>query len=113
VPSGTSLLWLGKHLLYAEQIWLQVRFLGEGEPPSNELTTDDTVASVTAAYRDAWPVLDAIIEGHGFDESIDDPAGPGAEIDLRWIVAHLLEEVARHAGHADILRELLDGETGR
>jgi hypothetical protein len=33
--------------------------------------------------------------------------------DLRWVLAHLLEETARHAGHADILRELLDGSTGR
>ena len=34
-------------------------------------------------------------------------------INMRWIVSHLLEEIARHAGHADILRELIDGQTGR
>jgi len=34
-------------------------------------------------------------------------------VNLRWVLAHLLEETARHAGHADILRELIDGETGR
>jgi hypothetical protein len=37
----------------------------------------------------------------------------GEPVNLRWILMHLLEETARHAGHADILRELIDGETGR
>jgi hypothetical protein len=34
-------------------------------------------------------------------------------VNLRWVLAHLLEETARHAGHADVLRELIDGQTGR
>jgi len=40
-------------------------------------------------------------------------ASDGSHPTLRWILAHLLEETARHAGHADILRELIDGATGR
>jgi hypothetical protein len=39
--------------------------------------------------------------------------GRGDMVNLRWVLGHMLEEVARHAGHADIIRELLDGETGR
>ena len=39
--------------------------------------------------------------------------GRGPPVNLRWVLMHLLEETARHAGHADILRELIDGSTGR
>lgn len=48
--------------------------------------------------------------------SLDDPCrdvGAETTVDLRWVVVHFLEETARRAGHADILRELLDGTTGR
>ena len=48
--------------------------------------------------------------------SLDDACrdvGDEAIVNLRWVLMHLLEETARHAGHADILRELVDGETGR
>jgi hypothetical protein len=52
----------------------------------------------------------------GKTKSLDQDCPPfdsGPPVNLRWILAHLLEETARHAGHADILRELLDGSTGR
>ena len=43
-----------------------------------------------------------------------DVLGPGhGRVSLRWVLAHLVEEIARHAGHADMLRELTDGQTGR
>ena len=42
-----------------------------------------------------------------------DPGGGDIPVTLRWIIVHLIEELARHAGHADILRELIDGDTGR
>jgi hypothetical protein len=113
VPSGTSLLWLAKHLTFAEHIWLEHRFSRGPLTRSNELAADDTVASVLDTYRSSWPVADAIIEGHELDETLDDPNGGGRNMDLRWVVAHLIGETARHAGHADILRELLDGRTGR
>jgi hypothetical protein len=57
--------------------------------------------------------VDAIV---GKTKSLDQDCPPfdsGPPVNLRWILAHLLEETARHAGHADILRELLDGSTGR
>lgn len=113
VPSGTSLLWLAKHLTFAEHIWLQHRFAGGPLERVNELEPGDTVASVVGALRAAWPALDAIIEGGDLDARLPDPAGGAADLDLRWVVTHLVAEVARHAGHADILRELLDGQTGR
>ena len=74
--------------------------------------SDDLGRSV-AAYRATWPVVDAIIAGAPGPDTrcADDPAEP--PVTLRWVVAHLLEETARHAGHADIIRELIDGRTGR
>jgi len=50
----------------------------------------------------------------GLDEGCRYPvAGSDPPVNLRWVIMHLLEETARHAGHADILRELIDGHTGR
>jgi hypothetical protein len=113
VPTGTSLLWLTKHLVYAELVWLAIRFDGQDLPlPDNELRDGDTVAGAVAEYRRTWERVDAIVAAAELDDLckvIDRDPKP----DLRWVLAHLLEETARHAGHADILRELLDGATGR
>ena len=73
----------------------------------------DTLAAAIATYRAEWPVIDAIVAAHDLDDAMDDPNGGDIPLTLRWIVVHLIEELARHAGHADILRELLDGDTGR
>jgi hypothetical protein len=54
-------------------------------------------------------VLDASLEL----DALTADTGAEAPVNLRWVLAHLLEETARHAGHADILRELIDGTTGR
>jgi uncharacterized damage-inducible protein DinB len=113
VPSGTSLLWLVQHLVYAETIWVLHRFDGqELELPANEVRDGDTLAGAVEAYRRTWERVDAIVAAASLDDRckvIDVEPSP----DLRWVLAHLLEETARHAGHADILRELIDGATGR
>jgi uncharacterized damage-inducible protein DinB len=111
VSSGTSLLWLIQHLAYAERLWIVHRFAG-GEPPTTP-NTEDTVDAAVTGYRQTWAAVDAVIAAAPtLDQlsSITDERGP---VTLRWILAHLLEETARHAGHADILRELIDGATGR
>ena len=113
VPSGTTLLWLTKHLVFAEQIWVCRRFAGQDVELDGEVGPDDTVADAIVAYRALWPVVDAIVAASAMDAVIPDPAGGPTPVSLRWILGHLIEEVARHAGHADILRELIDGETGR
>jgi hypothetical protein len=64
-------------------------------------------------YRRVWEEVDAVIMATA---SLDDECRPFdalPAVNLRWILAHLLEETARHAGHADILRELTDGQAGR
>lgn len=113
VVSGTSLLWLTKHLARAETLWIEVRFAGRAV----ELTDDavhegDTLAAAIDAYVATWATVDATIAAADLDEVCRD-TGDESPVDLRWVLAHLLEETARHAGHADILRELIDGETGR
>ena len=63
-------------------------------------------------YRRITAAADDVIAAASLDDlcpAFDDQP----QVNLRWIVAHLLEETARHAGHADILRELVDGDTGR
>lgn len=114
VTSGTSLLALTKHLTVVERYWVVHRFAGQDLdlPPQSwlELNADDTVASVVADYRAAAADSDAILAG----VSIDTPtARSRSHRTLGWILVHLVEETARHAGHADIIRELHDGATGR
>lgn len=113
VDSGTSLMWLVKHLTEAELVWVVQRFAGRDvDRPDATVRPEDTVAAVTEAYRAVWEQVDAVVTSA---PNLDEPRRDGREprVNLRWIVAHLLEETARHAGHADIIRELMDGKTGR
>jgi Protein of unknown function (DUF664) len=113
VGSGTTLLWLVKHLARMELTWLAVRFAGlDTELPDDTVLESDTVESLSARYRNATARADEIIAAASLDDLCQ--RAPGDQpLPLRWVVAHLLEETARHAGHADILRELIDGSTGR
>jgi len=111
VPSGTTLLWLVKHLARAESTWVLQRFAALAvEVPDDTVLPADTVASVTGAYRTVSARVDELVRAA---PSLDAPCVGIDGANLRWVVAHLLEETARHAGHADILRELIDGQTGR
>ena len=112
VPSATTLLGLLKHVTWMQRVWFEEcvggtsrRDLGLAPNPdeSFRLTDDDTVASVTAAHREACAAaravvadlpLDAVVTGH--------PTGPRT---LRWVYLQVLRELAQHCGHADILRE--------
>ena len=115
VPSGTSLLWLLRHLGRAEAIWVLHRFAGLDVEPDlldDELQPDDDVDALVVRYQRVWELVDATVAASDLDAICvgeDDQLNP----DLRWVLAHLVEETARHAGHADILRELLDGSVGR
>jgi len=114
VGSGTTLLWLVKHLTTAETLWVRVRFAGEDVvPPSDAVRPGDTVAAAVDAYRATWAVVDGICAAAALDDVCRRADVPAEPVNLRWVLAHLLEETARHAGHADILRELVDGSTGR
>jgi uncharacterized damage-inducible protein DinB len=114
VASGTTLLWLLKHMARAESLWVLQRFAGQDdETPDSTVSPTDTVDAAIDVYQRTWRRVDDVV---ALTPSLDelasgDPDQPPAN--LRWILMHLLEETARHAGHADILRELLDGQTGR
>jgi uncharacterized damage-inducible protein DinB len=110
VGSETTLLWLVNHLAWAEELWLAHRFAEQDKATLPQ--PRDTIAEAVEAYRATWKRVDAIVAAAELDDLSrrNEDAPP---VNLRWILAHLLEETARHAGHADILRELIDGETGR
>lgn len=111
VGSDTTLLWLTNHLAGASRHWVENRFAGRAEPP---LAPSPTIAGAVAACEDTWRAIDRTIDGSDLDDLAREAVhGDADPVNLRWIVAHLLEETARHAGHADILRELIDGSTGR
>jgi len=114
VGSGTTMLWLIKHMARAESLWVQRRFAGkEFDLPDDTVHPDDTLVAAVEAYRTTWTHTDSIVaSASSLDESCRD-VGDEASVNLRWVLMHLLEETARHAGHADILRELIDGSTGR
>ena len=112
VPSLTTPLGLLKHVTWAEQVWFHVGLAGRtreelGIPSENDpswtVTDDDTVASVVADYRRICAEAREIASAYAFDDLVQhNRRGP---LTLRWLYLHMIEEVARHAGHADILRE--------
>jgi hypothetical protein len=80
----------------------------------DELSPEDTVASVLELQAEVVRISDDIIARNDDPTTLaaEAPFGPPAR-PLRWILVHLVEELGRHAGHADILREQLDGAVGR
>lgn len=73
--------------------------------PGHELT----VEAALAAYRERAAATDAAVKSM---PSLTEPCRWEDKTDLRWVLIHLINETARHAGHADATRELLDGATG-
>jgi uncharacterized damage-inducible protein DinB len=121
VPSATTLLGIVKHLAYVERIWFQLRFAGEAvtfpwkkeeddQDPEFRIEPADTIASVTALYRQEIARSREIVDRASLDDLSKSTPQPRS---LRWIMIHMIEETARHAGHADILRELTDGSIGQ
>jgi uncharacterized damage-inducible protein DinB len=113
-PDGalTSLLGIVNHLTRVEWRWIDGGMRGqevsrteEEFRPGPELTVDAAVS----AYRERAAATDAAVRSM---PSLAAPCRWGDDTDLRWVLIHLINETARHAGHADATRELLDGTTG-
>lgn len=115
VGSETTLIGLVQHLTMAETVWFDSVWLGSDvEIPTTSMIVpeDVTSADVIATYEARTALSNAAVLG-GDPEAVAAGTWRGNSFTLRWILAHMVEETARHAGHADILRELIDGNTGR
>jgi uncharacterized damage-inducible protein DinB len=121
VPSATTLVGIVKHLAYVERGWFQKEFAGEAvtfpwpeeeddSDPEFRIAPSDTIESVTALYQQEIARSRAIVAAASLDDISKEKQRPRS---LRWIMVHMIEETARHAGHADILRELTDGAVGQ
>ena len=127
VPSGWTPAGLVEHLGGAEWHWFQGVVTGaKPEPPPGDadlppydptaaFTSDEPSAEILAFYREQCARSDAVLAVTPLSAAPRGKHGvPGQDepADVRWVVLHMIEETARHAGHLDIARELLDGRTG-
>jgi len=117
VESGTSLLGLVWHLIDGERYWFGYQLAGSGVDDYEFemlVPADITSAHVIAEYREAISESDAILAGlESLEQRMAIPTQDDKRHTARWVIAHMTNETMRHAGHADILRELIDGTTGR
>jgi uncharacterized damage-inducible protein DinB len=127
--SSMTLGGLLKHMALVEDIWFSRSLYGRDyQPPWNAVdwksdpdwefrtAADDTPDQLRALWQEAVDrsrvlVAEALAEG-GLDRLSERSWPDGPSPSLRWILCHMIEEYARHNGHADLLRESIDGETG-
>ena len=116
--SELSVAGLIEHMASTERTWASM--VAHGTPREATTSQDSeasTLAALVADYADAAAATDAVIDGvDDFDRVVRLPEGtrwapPGTEWTVRWVMLHLIHETARHAGHADIIRESIDGAT--
>ncbi|MEV6771669.1 DinB family protein [Nocardia sp. NPDC051030] len=120
-PSSMSLLGLIRHMTEVERGWFRMRAAAEpveyvySSESNQDGDFDDTDPSVAEAdfarYHEEIALCDKAIAALSLDHTVLHPRS-GKDISLRWIYLHMIEEYARHDGHADLLRECLDGITG-
>ncbi|GAA2850552.1 hypothetical protein Acy02nite_33850 [Actinoplanes cyaneus] len=117
VVSDTTLLGLVQHLTDSERYWFGYTLAGDarwaGVDFDMVVPAERSAEQVIADYRAAIAESDAHIAAAGGPEARSVTAVDGEHRTLRWLIAHVTGETVRHAGHADILRELIDGVTGR
>jgi Protein of unknown function (DUF664) len=114
VGSGTNLAGLVQHLTFVESMWFEeIVAGGKAGRGDRSMRIDLSVplGTLRAEYRAACAASNEIIAAVG---DADAPVTRnGKRHDLRWVLLAVIEETARHAGHADIIREQIDGRTGR
>ena len=120
-PSGLTLLGIVKHLADVERGWFREVFLGEdlahlwdADDPGKywRIEATDTTADIVASYDAEVARARQIVAETDLDTLAVAPAPDMEGLQLRWIVTHMIEETARHCGHADLIRESIDGQTG-
>jgi uncharacterized damage-inducible protein DinB len=127
--SPMTLAGLLKHLTYVEDTWFSCRLFGnEPSPPWNtvdwsldrdwdwhsaiEDSPDELFSRWQSTVDRSRALVGRALEMGGFDRVAKRPDSQGRLPNLRWIVVHMIEEYARHNGHADLIREAIDGSTG-
>ncbi len=129
-PTTMTLGGLLKHMAYVEDFWMRYRFAGEEPHPiwaqadwdadpdwEWHSAAQDTPEQLRTLWLEAVEqsgevLARALDTGQGLDQQAARARRDGTAPNLRWILLHLLEEYARHNGHADLLREAVDGEVG-
>jgi uncharacterized damage-inducible protein DinB len=121
-PSKLSLLGLVRHMTEVERGWFRRRVAGEdvsfqysseSDPDGEFDHVDDADAEQDlAAYAREIELARQAAIGHGLDETFYH-SHRDAQVTVRWVYVHMIEEYARHNGHADLLRERIDGATGQ
>jgi hypothetical protein len=123
VPSGWTPLGIIEHLAHAERMWFQQVLTGRADPlpwpPAAEheggpFVTEHPMDEVLAFYRKQCAISDEVLARTALT------AGPSGDVpyladeigQARGVILHMIEETARHAGHLDLARELIDGRTG-
>jgi hypothetical protein len=118
--SELSMLGLVRHMAGNERIWFRIRFAradvddlyqSPDHPEGGEFALADPASAETdfATYLDEVAQARMVVRGRPLDETFGDET---VTVDLRWLYAHMIDEYARHNGHADLIRELIDGVTG-
>ncbi len=121
-PTGMSALGILKHLGWVERGWFRETFAGEeveaidldGDNSAEfAIGSDDTVETVTSFYRSEVEEGRRVVrETPSLDTLSARETSYGEQVSLRWVMVHMLEETARHAGHLDLMREQIDGRVG-
>jgi len=108
------------HLRWTEQCWFEVLFMGEpatgpqfvGPEDADMMVEGVPLAQLLEEYQRQCAASNEIIAAHAMDDVGRHPDFKSAAGSLRWMLIHMVEETARHAGHLDTVRELLDGHKG-
>jgi Protein of unknown function (DUF664) len=120
-PTGLSPLGIVKHLGDIEQSWFRERFAGEQiETPWSDddpyavfrIEPDESVPSIVAFYRGSAEQSRRVVAEASLEDLSIGASPFYGRVSLRWILVHMIEETARHAGHLDLMREQIDGKTG-
>jgi len=122
-PSTLSLLGLVRHLAHVEQRWFKVTldgqhdlarlWPGEGDPAFDDAVgEDEVVEQAFRLWREEIAFAEAWVRQHP-DPGLVVSSPRHGNLNLRDVLVHLVEEYARHSGHADLLRECIDGRTGQ
>ncbi|MHB1068217.1 MAG: DinB family protein [Candidatus Nanopelagicales bacterium] len=122
-PTPTSIAGIVQHLVDVERWWFRHYLLGEEGVPLHSTAADPdgdfalaagaTMPALLADYDVACADSRAIAARRELTEACARPRRDGSRPSLRWVYVHMIEELARHLGHLDIYRELLDGQTDR